>query len=871
MQRTVASYSSVKHSKIHPKFLNSNSTSHRWPFGAMAELLDNAMDPDVKAQQFCIDMQNFDGIDCLVFMDNGGGMTPDTLHKMLGFGHSDKKDIDGHRPIGKYGSGFKSGSMRLGQDALVLTKHTTSQSVGFLSQTFLKAAHAEEILVPMITWSLDGQQLNADAGDVQQSLNAIRDYSVFQDEAGLLMQLDAIQGSGTIIIISNLRRNSADQLELDFDADASDIRIAADPPEEGSASPAPNYQQSRATQPKEVDVPLDYSLRQYVSVLYKVPRMQVFIREKKVKVKRMTSLLRDKLQETYRPQSNPDFRCDIEMGFNTENENLYGMMLYHRNRLIRPYHRVGLQLEPNDKGLGVLGVVEADFLQPTHNKQDFDDTPAYRNMVNKLGQVLKLYWWEKMDRLGKTPRPLSPNSARGGRTRITQAPAQPEDGKIPDDLWVQCDFPQCLKWRKMPPGTHPDSLPDNWFCYNHPDPAKAALSHTAPEEAYKIPAEAEAAKHERRRQFQAAERERKSRNKTAAELAQEQRELQVRQQQEEQQAEATRIAGERRRLQQEQAAATARLQAEQKKQIKEEQLRMKRVQQEQQQAFQRQQEVLLRAQKAEEERARSEAALHALQQHNLHLQQQQEAQRLAGLERDHQQRLQEEQEQQKAQTRMMAQEAQQSSAPQHSAATAHQSQGPEAAHTQQQHMQPQLQGSGSVHSHRGTSRAGPSKHGTGKRDSSSQDSAGRSESGKRQALNGSNAGVVSASQARQAKSSPQLDAGLPVHTNANGSQTAAHMDSSHVSSEGTRSNDRVAPAGTSRHKQAAEVQGEDRGGTAMPEQDLVAKLAANLQMALKAVSILKRADPTVFENLQPADLANLDLRALCETPGSTPE
>ncbi len=38
---------------------------------------------------------------------------------------------------------FKSGSMRLGQDALVLTKHTTSQSVGFLSQTFLKASHSD--------------------------------------------------------------------------------------------------------------------------------------------------------------------------------------------------------------------------------------------------------------------------------------------------------------------------------------------------------------------------------------------------------------------------------------------------------------------------------------------------------------------------------------------------------------------------------------------------------------------------------------------------------------------------------------------------------------------------------------------------------
>lgn len=32
----------------------------------------------------------------------------------------------------------------------------------------------------MITWNLDGQRLDADADDVQQSLQAIRDYSVFQ-------------------------------------------------------------------------------------------------------------------------------------------------------------------------------------------------------------------------------------------------------------------------------------------------------------------------------------------------------------------------------------------------------------------------------------------------------------------------------------------------------------------------------------------------------------------------------------------------------------------------------------------------------------------------------------------------------------------
>ena len=48
------------------------------------------------------------------------------------------------------------------------------------SMWMVQAAKAEEILVPMISWDLDGQRLDADAGDVQQSLQAIRDYSVFQ-------------------------------------------------------------------------------------------------------------------------------------------------------------------------------------------------------------------------------------------------------------------------------------------------------------------------------------------------------------------------------------------------------------------------------------------------------------------------------------------------------------------------------------------------------------------------------------------------------------------------------------------------------------------------------------------------------------------
>ena len=55
-------------------------------------------------------------------------------------------------PVGHYGNGFKSGSMRLGKDALVFTKQDSSQSVGYLSQTYLEIIKADTVLVPIVTW-----------------------------------------------------------------------------------------------------------------------------------------------------------------------------------------------------------------------------------------------------------------------------------------------------------------------------------------------------------------------------------------------------------------------------------------------------------------------------------------------------------------------------------------------------------------------------------------------------------------------------------------------------------------------------------------------------------------------------------------------
>ncbi|KAJ7515187.1 hypothetical protein O6H91_22G004200 [Diphasiastrum complanatum] len=488
-------YGHVKHCSTHPKFLHSNSTSHRWAFGAIAELIDNAMDPDVNASQFCIDMKEFNGEPSLVFMDNGCGLTPERLHKMLSFGHSKKQMTPADKSIGKHGNGFKSGTMRIGKDVLVLTKCSTSMTAGFLSQTFLAHTGAEDVLIPQISWDLKGNRLYPEDSDSEESLQAICNYSIFPDEASILSQLDAIPGTGAILIISNLRRHEG-VLELDFKTDPHDIRIT-------TAITNAHYQQLRPNQPNSTDVPIDYSLRAYVAILYKVPRMQIFIRDKKVKTKRITGILSQKETESYRPMCVSE-SIKIELGFNTENKTLYGMMLYHRNRLIKPYMRVGIQLEENEKGMGVLGIVEADFLQPTHNKQDFDDTTAYRRLLKKLSDVLAEYWWAKKERVTSL-------SHAGPRARPTTQEDSTED--VPDVVWVQCDDPACLKWRVLPDGTDPASLPDVWYCAYHPNPRYR--NHEEPEQEWdaSVPHEIVERRKERKREYDREKKERETQRK----------------------------------------------------------------------------------------------------------------------------------------------------------------------------------------------------------------------------------------------------------------------------------------------------------------------------------------------------------------------
>lgn len=79
---------------VHPIFLHSNATSHKWVFGAIAELVDNAVDEIQNGASFVIvdKISNpRDGSPALLIQDDGGGMDPEAIRRCMSFGFSDKK------------------------------------------------------------------------------------------------------------------------------------------------------------------------------------------------------------------------------------------------------------------------------------------------------------------------------------------------------------------------------------------------------------------------------------------------------------------------------------------------------------------------------------------------------------------------------------------------------------------------------------------------------------------------------------------------------------------------------------------------------------------------------------------------------------
>ncbi|KAM0934856.1 putative histidine kinase/HSP90-like ATPase superfamily, morc, S5 domain 2 [Dioscorea sansibarensis] len=416
---TSVTVTGMDHVRVHPKFLHSNATSHKWALGALAELLDNALDEVCHGATYVkIDMMENkkDGSKMLLVEDNGGGMDPDKMRHCMSLGYSAKSKIA--NTIGQYGNGFKTSTMRLGTDVIVFSRSrgrdgkSPTQSIGLLSYSYLKNTGKEDIVVPMLDYEKGGQSwkrmTTSYSIDWNTNLNTIIDWSPCSSEADLLQQFSKMNDQGTQVVIYNLWEDDQGKLELDFDADQHDIQVRGVNRDENKIQMARQFPNSRHF------LTYRHSLRSYASMLYlRLPRgFRMILRGKEIEHHNIVTDMMMKQEVTYRPQpsadgvqKDPNMVAVVTMGFVRDAKHhidVQGFNVYHKNRLIKPFWRVWNP--PGSDGRGVIGSLEANFVEPAHDKQDFERTIVLSRLEARLVQMQKAYWSTNCHKIGYAPR-----------------------------------------------------------------------------------------------------------------------------------------------------------------------------------------------------------------------------------------------------------------------------------------------------------------------------------------------------------------------------------------------------------------------------------------------------------------------------------
>ncbi|CAL9027171.1 unnamed protein product [Prunus brigantina] len=421
----------LEHARVHPKFLHSNATSHKWAFGAIAELLDNAVDEVQNGATFVrvdkIDVVK-DNSPALLFQDDGGGMDPEGMRKCMSLGYSTKK---ANTTIGQYGNGFKTSTMRLGADVIVFSRAIragkATQSVGLLSYTFLRRTGQDDVIVPMIDFDISGNWVEpityGSQDDWTSNLKTILEWSPFASKEDLMLQFEEIGAHGTRIVIYNLWLNDEGIYELSFDDDDEDIRLR----DEAAGGKSTKVQQKIQS---HISYRMRYSLRAYASILYlrTFTNFKIVLRGKPIQQYHIKDDLKYLEVKTYRPQITTLNEVIVEttIGFIKEAPDLAvtGFNLYHKNRLIRPFWKV--TADGSSKGNGVVGILEANFIEPAHDKQDFERSSLFFRLETRLKQMVNEYWKTNCHFVGYQP--------IGARNLQKDQTFKPSVGVTPKDM-----------------------------------------------------------------------------------------------------------------------------------------------------------------------------------------------------------------------------------------------------------------------------------------------------------------------------------------------------------------------------------------------------------------------------------------------------
>nr|CDJ82587.1 Zinc finger domain containing protein [Haemonchus contortus] len=182
-------------------------------------------------------------------------------------------------------------------------------------------------------------------------------------------------------------------------------------------------------------------------------------------------------------------------GLNIHHRNRYGCMLYNNGRLIEMYVKTAVQKEKNDlmmKCLGVVGVVDVPYsiLEPTHNKQSFENKREYLSLLRAMNDHMEQYW--KDINLAGSDGPSGIKSFwknfgyenSDWSSECTNLAEHRKKRYLRIGHTIQCD--KCLKWRHVEYHAPYEisGIPEKWCCDDHPNSMFRGCSR--PEETPKL-------------------------------------------------------------------------------------------------------------------------------------------------------------------------------------------------------------------------------------------------------------------------------------------------------------------------------------------------------------------------------------------------
>eukprot|EP00178_Gracilaria_changii_P013998 TRINITY_DN396_c0_g1_i1.p1 TRINITY_DN396_c0_g1~~TRINITY_DN396_c0_g1_i1.p1 ORF type:complete len:1305 (+),score=201.90 TRINITY_DN396_c0_g1_i1:261-4175(+) len=399
---------------------------HKWPLGAFAKLIDSAQS------------QNGVWIDVRVsprkepfftVRDRGDGLSRAQLLSRVAVPSPVREWLRGDT----YACPWQAAAFRLGADVTILSKTSDACYAALLSRERIADLRHPESQSPnvLLQWDHSISETNPHAA-------ALCTYSPWQTARQISDVFHSIAPTGTLVAISSLKRDLQQaELELDLDTDPHDIRLSA----------LPNKEHNHFIS----SIRLSHSLRSYLQLLYLEPTFRIYLRDRVVRERRLSASMfgRHDFVYNYTPgaisgsNSTPTTKKLVfHLGFDHgAHENEYGMLLYHKRRLIKPYLKLGFQIQPRNQ-IRVVAIVEADHLVPNSNMQSFEEDDAYQDLIFALGQSLKMFW--------------APYGSMTNAYRIHCNDPMPK--------WVRCDV--CARWRQLSTNTpHPsDTSCAQWTC-----------------------------------------------------------------------------------------------------------------------------------------------------------------------------------------------------------------------------------------------------------------------------------------------------------------------------------------------------------------------------------------------------------------------